>query len=164
MLLRYINCIAYFMRDALKVTPPILWSWLTMSEADVGGMAVEIEHSHQYSITCVTWQQRGSLIKSHLTWKCVWKKGGGTELCHEEKNGSYWHSLILAEHSWRPNSGCVHSEIVGSVFEQWWQQEWVTSSGTDCCKLSMQNLFHCWWKCIANSGEKEYFVAKNLLF
>ena len=39
------------MRAALKVMPPILLCWPMMSEADVGGMAVEVEPSHQYSIT-----------------------------------------------------------------------------------------------------------------
>jgi len=34
---------------ALKVMP-ILLCWLTMSEADVDGMAAEVESSHQYSI------------------------------------------------------------------------------------------------------------------
>jgi len=34
------NNIIYFMRAALKVMLPILSYWPTMSEADVGGMAV----------------------------------------------------------------------------------------------------------------------------
>ena len=38
-------------RAAGKVMPPILLSWPSMSEADVGGMAVEVEPSHQYSAT-----------------------------------------------------------------------------------------------------------------
>jgi len=32
-----------------------------------------------------------------------------------------WHPLILstlAENSWRPNSGCEHSEVVGDAFQQ----------------------------------------------
>ena len=37
------------MRAALKVMPPILFCWPTMSEADVGGEAVGVEPSHQYS-------------------------------------------------------------------------------------------------------------------
>ena len=40
----------YTTRAALKVMPPILLCWLTMSEVNVGGMAVEAEPSHQYSI------------------------------------------------------------------------------------------------------------------
>jgi len=42
----------YFTRAALEVMPPVLLRWLMASEADVGGMAVEVEPSHQYSITC----------------------------------------------------------------------------------------------------------------
>ena len=39
------------MRAAPIVTPAILIYWPMTSEADVGGMAVEVEPSHQYSIT-----------------------------------------------------------------------------------------------------------------
>ena len=39
------------MRSALKVVPPILLFWPMTSEAGVGGMAVEVEFSRQYSIT-----------------------------------------------------------------------------------------------------------------
>ena len=45
-----------------------------MSELGVGGMAVEVEPSHQYSVIllpCDRWQQRGSLTK----WKRGWSKG-----------------------------------------------------------------------------------------
>jgi len=52
------------MRAALKVMPPILLYWPTISEMNVGSMAVEVEPSYQYSIIfccCVT--ERGSLKK-----------------------------------------------------------------------------------------------------
>ena len=38
-------------RAAPKLMPPILLCWLMMSEADVGGMAVEVEPSNQYPVT-----------------------------------------------------------------------------------------------------------------
>ena len=38
-------------RAALTVMSPMLLSWPMMSEADVGGMAIEVEPSHQYPIT-----------------------------------------------------------------------------------------------------------------
>ena len=38
------------MRVARKVMPPILLCWPTMSEADVGDMAAEVEPSRQYSV------------------------------------------------------------------------------------------------------------------
>ena len=40
------------MKAALKLLPPVLLYRLMVSEADIGGMAVEDEPSHQYSITC----------------------------------------------------------------------------------------------------------------
>ena len=51
-------------RDALKVMPPILLRWFTMTQADVGGMTAEVEPSHQYLITCcchVTDGSRGAV-------------------------------------------------------------------------------------------------------
>ena len=56
--------IAQYYNAALKVTPPILLCWPVTAEADGGGMAVEVEFSHQYSITCcccVTDGSRGAL-------------------------------------------------------------------------------------------------------
>jgi len=43
--------IAQYYNAALKVTPPILLCWPTMSEVDVGCIAVEGKPSHQHSIT-----------------------------------------------------------------------------------------------------------------
>ena len=40
-----------FNESAPKVMPPILLCWLVMLEEDGGGMAVEVETSHQYPIT-----------------------------------------------------------------------------------------------------------------
>ena len=38
------------MRTSQKVMSPILLYWPTVSEVDVGGTAVEVEPSHQYSV------------------------------------------------------------------------------------------------------------------
>jgi len=52
------------MRTAPKVMPPILLCWLMMSQADVHGMAVEVETFCQYPIAfcCyVTHSNRGTV-------------------------------------------------------------------------------------------------------
>ena len=51
------------LRAALKVMTPILLCQPMTSEVDVGGMAVEVEPSRQYSVLlpCDRWQQRGTL-------------------------------------------------------------------------------------------------------
>jgi len=57
------------MRAALKVMPPILLCQSTKSEVDVGGAAVEVEHSHQYIITfcChVTDSRRGAVSQNSI--------------------------------------------------------------------------------------------------
>ena len=51
-------------RAVPNVMPPILLCWPTMSEVDDAGMAVEVEPSHQYSVTfccCVTDGSRGAI-------------------------------------------------------------------------------------------------------
>ena len=40
------------MKDTPKVMPPILLHQLMKSEAHGRGIAVEVEPSHQYSVTC----------------------------------------------------------------------------------------------------------------
>ena len=40
----------YFTKAAPKIMPPVLLYWPTMSEADVGDMAIENELYHQYSV------------------------------------------------------------------------------------------------------------------
>ena len=48
------------MRAALKAMLPVLLSWPTTSDADVGGMAVEAEPSQQHSITFYCYVTDGS--------------------------------------------------------------------------------------------------------
>ena len=101
------------MRAALKVIPPISLCWLTTSEVNTGGMAVKVEPTHQYSITCCCRVTDGSR-------EAVWQNGiwhgsaYGAKMWHWippcRKNGTHWHSSMLAESLWRPNSGCEHSE------------------------------------------------------
>jgi len=66
-------------RAALKVMSAILVCWQMTSEADVGGMAVEVAPfppiSYYMLLPCDGWRQRGSLMKQCLTWKCGWSKG-----------------------------------------------------------------------------------------
>ena len=45
------------MRDAPKAVPPILLCWPTMSEVDIGCMAVEVEPSHHLPLHSVAVQQ-----------------------------------------------------------------------------------------------------------
>ena len=107
--------------------------------------------SGYFLLLCDGWQQRGSLTKWSLAWKSRWRKA-----CHWVppcgKNGTHWHSSVLAECLWRSNSGCQHREAVGGEFQQWWQWQRVTSAGAGCHKRSMQAL-HLWQKCIANGSD-----------
>jgi len=91
-------------RTAPKVTPPILSRWPTTSEADVGGMTVEVEPSHQYSITvccCVTGCSRRAVWQNE-----IWHgRGYEANVYHwippRRKNVTHWHSSMLWEEPWR---------------------------------------------------------------
>lgn len=67
-----------YTKAAPKVMPPILLCWPTISEEDVGDMAVKGSTfppiSHSMLLPCDRWQRRDSLTKWCLTWKCVWSK------------------------------------------------------------------------------------------
>ena len=111
-------------RAALKILPPILLCWPTTSEVNVGGMAVEVEPSHQYPITCCCYVTDGS--RGAIWQKGIWhgsvcmEQRCGTKFLHAEKTvpiDIHWHSL--AEHLWRPNSECECNEVVSVAFQQW---------------------------------------------
>ena len=93
-----------------------------MPEVDVGGMSVEDEPSHQYTITfcCPVTGSRGALTKWYLTWNCVRSKSVLLNSSMWEENGIHWHSPMLAEHLWRPNSECKRREVMCGTFQQWW--------------------------------------------
>lgn len=75
---------------------------------------------HSMLLLCYRWQLRGSLTKWHI--KSVYE----AKVCHLilpcRRNGTHWHSLMLAESLWRPNTGCEHIWLVGGAFQQWRQQ------------------------------------------
>jgi len=128
--------------------PYILLFWPMTSEADAGGMVIEVEPSHQYSITfccCATVGSRGAVWQNGIWHGSV----DEAKVCHWippcGKDGTHWHSLKLDVCLWRPNGGCEHSEVVGGAFQQWEQQQWVTSAGADFEECGIQALVHCWW-------------------
>ena len=78
---------------------------------------------------------------------------------------TYWHSLILAECLWRPNSGREH--CVSAVATATWKPSCLSDRRADIYRCGMQALVHCWWECIANGSdyiEKQCFVAVDLLY
>ena len=87
-------------RAVPTVMPPLLLCWTMKSVVDVGGLAVEVEPSCQYSITfCyhVTDDSRG-VVSPNGIWH-----GSTSEakVCHwippQGKNGTYWHSSIKVD-------------------------------------------------------------------
>jgi len=90
----------------------------------------------------------------HLKQRCI------TEFFPCRKNCTHWHSSVLAERLWRPNSRCEHSKVVGGVFQHWQQRQWVTSAGADFYEHSMKALVHHCQKWITNGDD---YVEKYCL-
>ena len=121
------------MRTALKVMTPTLICWPMMSEAHAGHMTVETE-PYQHPARAV-WQNG------------IWH--GSTnevKMCHWippcRKNGTHWHSLRLAEHWWRLNSGCEYKEVVGSstVVTMMWKISPVLNSHAQLSHHEMKSI------------------------
>ena len=145
--------------------------WPMTSEADFGSTAVEVELFCPYTITygcCATDGSRGA----------VWQSGAyEAKVCHWIRPyRKTWHSLMLAELLWKPNSGYQQGEVVGGGFQQWWQEcerrttFWIAMQ--IFYEHSMQAVVHHWWKCIANGGDYsekycfcrwEFFLSNNVL-
>ena len=111
---------------------------------------------HYVLSLCGRWQQRGSLTKWCLTWKCRWSKG-------VEFNSSIQkrlHPLIFINACWTfmetkqwmvtqwGDGWCIPAMVMET-----WKTSHISNSQRDFYKHSMQTLVHCWWKYIANSGD-----------
>lgn len=89
-----------------KVMPHILLCWPMMSEI-VHGMAAEAEPSCQYSISfCwnATDPAGGQSVRMVPDMGVWMKERSVTEFLFVEKDGTHWHSLMLVERLWRPNT------------------------------------------------------------
>ena len=115
----------YFMKDALKTMPPILLYWHTTLEAVVGGAAVEVEPSQQYSITCccqVTDGSRGELWQNSIWDRSAdevnWIPPCGKKMVPTD---IHWHLWTFLE-----NRGCEQWVVCFSSGD--------SNSGSPCCR------------------------------
>ena len=139
------------MRASPKVMRPILLHWPMKSERYwwYGSRGWTFPAIFHYMVLpCDRWQQRGILLEWHLAWKYIWRSVSWIPPCGE--NGTPWHSLILAECFWRPNSEYEHSEAVGDDFQQW-QQPYDSQAMFWLAMNIFINMacWHCWfieWK------------------
>ena len=88
-------CTSACTRADLNVMPPMLLYWPSMSEAHIGGTAVEAVPCHEYFhymlLLCDGWQQGGSVIKWCLEWKCGWSK----DVSLNSSMWKTWHPLTF---------------------------------------------------------------------
>ena len=100
-------------------------------------------------LPCDTWQKWG-ILTSGISHGSVYEaKVWDSTIA--KKNGTYWHSLMLAECFWKPNGECEHSEAVSGVFQQqqqWWERQatfWraaqiFTSTACRLCFIDGENV------------------------
>ena len=100
--------------DAPKVMPPALLHQPMVSEVDVGGMALEVEPSHQYPITCCCHATDGS--RGAVWHNGVWSEGMSLNSSMQEKMAPTDIHQCLLNIYWGPNGGCWHSEVLGGAF------------------------------------------------
>ena len=84
-----------------------------------------------------------SATEVHMKQRCV------TEFLHVEK----LHPLIFINACWTFTDQAGDVSTVGGAFEQWQQQQWVTSAGVDFYKHGMQALVDFWHNYIANGSD-----------
>ena len=71
-----------------------------MSEMDIGGMAIEVEPSHQHVIMfccCVTDGSRGAVWQNGIGQKVLKEQRGVIEFLHVKKK---WHPLTFIDACW----------------------------------------------------------------
>ena len=104
-------------KSAPKVMPPILLCWPFIPR----GRCWRLNLPTNILLHFVAVQQmaaEGQSDKMASNMKVHMKHG----ILPRGKNDTYWHLSVLAEHLWRANSGCEHSEVVGGAFQQWQQR------------------------------------------
>ena len=75
------------------------------------------------------------------------------------KKCTHWHSMMLAEYLWRPNSGCKYNEVLHGAFQQWWQ--WCEGQATFQVPMQISTSVAC--KLLSIGGENEYLVLVTML-
>ena len=131
------------MRVAQKVVPPILWCWPTMSEADGGGVAVKIEHSHHILLHFVA----------------MWQVAVEWQFPHTVK------IVPVDRHQCFLNTYTDQTADMSTVWGRCCISGVRTVTSTPLYKHSMKALAHHWQKWIANHSnydEKSYFVAERM--
>ena len=122
--------------------PSVTWQ---QNRMEYGGKVQLLLPHHQNPITCcccVTDGSRGAVWQN-----AVWH-GTGYEAKTRHwippcrNSGTHQYSSMITACLWRPNSGCEHSAMVGGAFQQWQLWQWVSFTGTDFYKHSMQAPVH----------------------
>ena len=119
--------------------------WPMKLQVGVGDMAVEVEPSHQYSvILCchVTDDSRGTVLQNRICYGSVYEGRGCHWIPPCGKNITHWHSLKLAEHLWRPNSGCKCSDgwCISAVVTVIWKTSYVPDGHAQLSHHKMKSV------------------------
>ena len=136
-----------------------------ISKVSIGGIAIEAEPSHQYSIMlccCVTDGSRGILTKRSLTCKCIWSKDLSMNSSMQKKTAPTDIDPCFLN--------CYWNQTVNVSMVRCWAVCFSSrDSGSDCYECGMQALV------LFITGKntqlmemtvlkKQCFVAQNLLY
>ena len=139
--------------------PPVVLCLPPRSEVDVGGVAVEVELSCQYSITfwcCATDDSRRAVWQNCQTWKC--KSSRGVEFSSSMQRklhpltfiNACWMFMETEQWMW---AQCGSRLCVLAVTTMTWKISNVPDGHADLYEHGVQALHHCWWKFIVNGGD-----------
>ena len=138
----------------------ILFCGPVMSEVDDGGMAVEVERSHQYSVTFCCHMADGSR-------GAVWQIGAWHRSGYEAKGCCWippcekkWHPVIFSDACWMflETKKCMWAQwgngwCVSATMTAMWMTSHVLDGHAGFYRRGIQTLVYCWQKCIANCGD-----------
>jgi len=129
-----------------EVMPPTLLCWSTMSEVAVGGMAVDVESSHQYSLTfccCVTDGNRGAVWQNDVWHGSAYKAKDWNWIPLCGKSGMHWHSLtcwtFMETQQWEwaqwNSEWCISAVVVLTGGHLCWCRFWQAWHAGSCSLL-----------------------------
>ena len=130
------------MRVTLKIMSPVLWCCDFMT--------------HDVRDRCWCYDSRGWTFPQIEV--CI-SNGVSLSSSTRKKKSTHWHSLMLAECLWKPNSGCEYPQVLGVALQQWWQ--WCERQASFC--TAMQILISMACRLLLSSGKNAQLVVVTML-
>ena len=149
----------------------VLLCWPIISEVDVGGTSVEIEHTYQYSITfyChLTYGSKGAVWQTGIWHGSEYEAKVWNWIPPLENNGTHWHCRALMEtRQWMwaqwIDGWCISAVATRTMGHLHWCRFF--TSGTVLVKLHSLWWWLCWeiefcsWEFVLSNSVLLFFVS-----